>query len=54
VGNFVTASQVQCKWYMRAISKVSSGDYKLGVVCDGSHGRKGERVQAHKRTLALM
>jgi phosphatidylserine decarboxylase len=32
VGNFVTASQAQRKWYMKVISKVSSGDYKLGAV----------------------
>ena len=33
VGNFVTASQAQRKWYTKVISKVSSGDYKLGAVC---------------------
>jgi len=33
VGNFVTASQAQRKWYTKIISKVSSGDYKLGAVC---------------------
>jgi len=32
VGNFVTASQAQRKWYTKIISKVSSGDYKLGAV----------------------
>lgn len=32
VGNFVTASQAQRKWYTKVISKVSSGDYKLGAV----------------------
>jgi len=32
VGNFVTASQAQRKWYTKAISKVSNGDYKLGAV----------------------
>ena len=32
VGNFVTASQAQRKWYMKVISKVSSGDYRLGAV----------------------
>lgn len=32
VGNFVTASQAQRKWYTRVISKVSSGDYRLGAV----------------------
>ncbi|KAL6301148.1 phosphatidylserine decarboxylase-domain-containing protein [Sparassis latifolia] len=31
VGNFVTASQAQRKWYTRVISKVSSGNYKLGA-----------------------
>jgi len=32
VGNFVTASQAQRKWYTKIISKVSSGNYKLGAV----------------------
>ena len=32
VGNFVTASQAQRKWYTKVISKVSSGNYKLGAV----------------------
>jgi phosphatidylserine decarboxylase len=32
VGNFVTASQAQRKWYTRILSKVSSGDYRLGAV----------------------
>ncbi|KAF8808440.1 hypothetical protein BYT27DRAFT_7188951 [Phlegmacium glaucopus] len=31
VGNFVTASQAQRKWYTNVIAKVSSGDYKLGA-----------------------
>ncbi|KAF8881364.1 phosphatidylserine decarboxylase-domain-containing protein [Infundibulicybe gibba] len=31
VGNFVTASQAQRKWYTKVLSKVSSGDYKLGA-----------------------
>ncbi|KAF7974479.1 hypothetical protein HWV62_12134 [Athelia sp. TMB] len=31
VGNFVTASQAQRKWYTKIISKVSSGDYRLGT-----------------------
>ncbi|KJA14260.1 hypothetical protein HYPSUDRAFT_59467 [Hypholoma sublateritium FD-334 SS-4] len=31
VGNFVTASQAQRKWYTKIIGKVSSGDYKLGA-----------------------
>ena len=33
VGNFVTASQAQRKWYTRVIGKISNGDYKLGAVC---------------------
>ena len=33
VGNFVTASQAQRKWYTKVISKVSAGNYKLGAVC---------------------
>ncbi len=32
VGNFVTASQAQRKWYTKIIGKISSGDYKLGAV----------------------
>jgi phosphatidylserine decarboxylase len=32
VGTFVTASQAQRKWYTKIISKVSSGNYKLGAV----------------------
>ena len=32
VGNYVTASQAQRKWYTKVISKVSSGNYKLGAV----------------------
>ena len=32
VGNFVTASQAQRKWYTKVITMVSSGDYKLGAV----------------------
>jgi phosphatidylserine decarboxylase len=32
VGNFVTASQAQRKWYTNMISMVSSGNYKLGAV----------------------
>ncbi|TFK32508.1 phosphatidylserine decarboxylase-domain-containing protein [Crucibulum laeve] len=31
VGNFVTASQAQRKWYTKIIGKISSGDYKLGA-----------------------
>ncbi|KAI0925468.1 hypothetical protein AcV5_008193 [Taiwanofungus camphoratus] len=30
-GNFVTASQAQRKWYTKVITKVSSGNYKLGA-----------------------
>ena len=33
VGNFITASQAQRKWYTKVISMVFSGDYKLGAVC---------------------
>jgi phosphatidylserine decarboxylase len=32
VGNFVTASQAQRKWYTKILGKLSSGDYKLGAV----------------------
>lgn len=32
VGNFVTPSQAQRKWYTRVMTKVSSGNYKLGAV----------------------
>jgi len=32
VGNFVTASQAQRKWYTKVIGKLSSGDYRLGAV----------------------
>lgn len=32
VGNFVTASQAQRKWYTKVIHKVSAGDYRLGAV----------------------
>jgi phosphatidylserine decarboxylase len=32
VGNFVTASQAQRKWYTKVLSKVSSGNYRLGAV----------------------
>jgi phosphatidylserine decarboxylase len=31
VGNFVTASQAQRKWYTKIIGKISAGDYKLGA-----------------------
>ena len=33
VGNFVTASQAQRKWYTKVIAKVYSGNYSLGAVC---------------------
>jgi hypothetical protein len=32
VGNFVTPSQAQRKWYTRMLSIISSDDYKLGAV----------------------
>ena len=32
IGNFVTASQAQRKWYTKIISKLSSGDYRIGAV----------------------
>ena len=32
VGNFVTASQAQRKWYTKVIGKLSAGDYRLGAV----------------------
>jgi phosphatidylserine decarboxylase len=32
VGNFVTASQAQRKWYTKVISSVAAGDYRLGAV----------------------
>ncbi|KAJ7070019.1 phosphatidylserine decarboxylase-domain-containing protein [Mycena amicta] len=31
VGNFVTASQAQRKWYTKVIGKISSGNYRLGA-----------------------
>ncbi|KAI0364493.1 hypothetical protein BV20DRAFT_974427 [Pilatotrama ljubarskyi] len=31
VGNYVTASQAQRKWYTKVITKVSAGNYKLGA-----------------------
>lgn len=36
VGNFVTPSQAQRKWYTKVITKVSNGNYKLGAVCEFS------------------
>jgi phosphatidylserine decarboxylase len=32
VGNFVTASQAQRKWYTKILGKLSAGDYRLGAV----------------------
>lgn len=32
VSNFVTANQAQRKWYTKVMSKISSGDYKIGAV----------------------
>ena len=32
VGNFVTASQAQRKWYTRVLGKLSGGGYRLGAV----------------------
>jgi phosphatidylserine decarboxylase len=32
VGNFVTASQAQRKWYTKAIAKLSTGAYSIGAV----------------------
>jgi phosphatidylserine decarboxylase len=32
VGNYVTASQAQRKWYTNVVTKVSSGAYQLGAV----------------------
>ena len=32
VGNFVTASQAQRKWYTKIIGKLYGGDYRLGAV----------------------
>lgn len=34
VGNFVTASQAQRKWYTKAIAKLSTGAYSIGAVSD--------------------
>lgn len=33
VGNFVTASQAQRKWYTKALAKLSTGAYSVGAVC---------------------
>ena len=32
VGNFVTASQAQRKWYTKVIASVAAGGYRLGAV----------------------
>jgi len=37
VGNFVTASQAQRKWYTKIIGKLSAGDYRLGAVSSSPH-----------------
>lgn len=37
VGNYVTASQAQRKWYTNVVTKVSSGAYQLGAVCGFLH-----------------
>lgn len=39
VGNFVTASQAQRKWYTKVISKVSGGGYRLGAA-SAVHSRR--------------
>lgn len=48
VGNFVTPSQAQRKWYTKMITKVSSGNYKLGAVCrkNNNSGLIHERADA--------
>jgi phosphatidylserine decarboxylase len=42
VGNFVTASQAQRKWYTNILGKISAGRYRLGAVshcrCFGGGG----------------
>lgn len=43
VGNFVTASQAQRKWYTKIIGKLSSGDYRLGAVSALFPDRSGFR-----------
>lgn len=32
VGNFVTASQAQRKWYTKMLTKITAGEYQLGAV----------------------
>ncbi|KAJ3860614.1 phosphatidylserine decarboxylase-domain-containing protein [Lentinula novae-zelandiae] len=56
VGNFVTASQAQRKWYTRIIGKMSSGNYKLGansaniIVQNRSTGQlEEEKMQVYVR-----
>ncbi|KAF5378946.1 hypothetical protein D9757_008734 [Collybiopsis confluens] len=56
VGNFVTASQAQRKWYTRIIGKMSSGNYKLGansaniIVQNRSSGQlEEEKMQVYVR-----
>lgn len=48
VGNFVTSSQAQRKWFTKAISKATRGAYSLGansanIVSLREGGRGGER-----------
>ena len=33
VGNFVTASEAERKWYVQVIMDIAAGEYKLGAVC---------------------
>jgi hypothetical protein len=33
VGNFVTASEAERKWYVQVIMNIAAGEYKLGAVC---------------------
>ena len=56
VGNFVTASQAQRKWYTKVISKISSGGYRLGansaniIVQNRSTGQlEEEKMQVYVR-----
>ena len=41
VGNFVTASQAQRKWYTKVIGRVGKGDYRLGAVSNVCAGYVG-------------
>jgi len=55
VGNFVTASQAQRKWYTKIIGKLSSGNYKLGAVsidCSLLHQRR--RLFYHRTRRILL